>query len=76
YQVSLRTDLPGADAYPALRYILGREGSCGGHGRMAGGQIPVGEMSVGEIESLISRRARELFGVTDETREPLSSTRS
>ncbi len=76
YQVSLRTDLPGADAYPALRYILGREGSCGGHGRMAGGQIPIGEMSVGEIESLIARRARELFGVADETAEPLSSTRS
>jgi len=65
YQVSLRTDVDGADAYPALRYILGGEGACGGHGRMAGGQVPLTERSVDEVIERIRERALKLFGVDD-----------
>ena len=71
YQVSLRTDMPGADAYPALRYIVGDEGACGGHGRMAGGQIPLTELSLAEVQELVRRRAREVFGLCEEEGEPL-----
>ena len=71
YQVSLRTDMPGADAYPALRYILGKEGSCGGHGRMAGGQVSLADMDLHEVRELLERRAREVFGVTDVEGQPL-----
>jgi len=72
YQISLRTDLPGADAYPALRFILGGEGACGGHGRMAGGQIPLTESTAKEVAGRIRERALELFGVGDIPGEPLA----
>jgi len=71
YQVSLRTDMPGADAYPALRYIIGEQGSCGGHGRMAGGQIPLTELSLEEVQELVRRRALEVFGLCDQAGEAL-----
>jgi len=61
YQVSLRSDLPDADAYPVLRFILGGKGACGGHGRMAGGQIPLTDHSLEEVQDLIRRRALEAF---------------
>jgi nanoRNase/pAp phosphatase (c-di-AMP/oligoRNAs hydrolase) len=73
YQVSLRTDMEDADAYPALRYLLGREGKCGGHGRMAGGQIPLTELSVREVQDMIRRRAVDLFGMEGREPEPLVS---
>ena len=63
YQVSLRTDVPGADAYPALRYILGGQGACGGHGRMAGGQVPLTDVNLEEVVEKIRVRALKLFGV-------------
>ena len=63
YQVSLRTDVPGADAYPALRYILGGQGACGGHGRMAGGQVPLTDVALDEVIDKIRTRALKLFGV-------------
>lgn len=65
YQVSLRTDVSGADAYPALRYILGGEGACGGHGRMAGGQISLADHELDEVIARIRERALKLFGVED-----------
>lgn len=73
YQLSVRTDIPGADAYPALRAIVGEEGSCGGHGRMAGGQIPLTELSLEEVMNLVKNRALEVFGVSDLVGEPLAS---
>ncbi|MBC8329566.1 MAG: DHH family phosphoesterase [Planctomycetes bacterium] len=77
YQVSLRTDMPGADAYPALRYIIGEEGSCGGHGRMAGGQIPLTELSLEQVRSLVRGRALEVFGLGDQEGQSLvRATRS
>lgn len=71
YQVSLRTDLADADAYPALRFILGREGRCGGHGRMAGGQIPLTELNVEQVQQLIRTRVIELFGLEGRSPERL-----
>jgi nanoRNase/pAp phosphatase (c-di-AMP/oligoRNAs hydrolase) len=65
YQISLRCDMEDADAYPALRFIIGSEGSCGGHGRMAGGQISLTDRDVDEVRELVRRRAVELFGLTD-----------
>jgi nanoRNase/pAp phosphatase (c-di-AMP/oligoRNAs hydrolase) len=71
YQVSLRTDVLGADAYPALRYILGGEGSCGGHGRMAGGQVSLADASIESVIERIQERALKLFGVEDVGGTPL-----
>lgn len=64
YQISLRCDMPGADAYPALRYILGDKGACGGHGRMAGGQIELDEMSIADVKKHIQSRALEFLSLT------------
>ena len=65
YQLSLRCDMADADAYPALRFIIGQEGSCGGHGRMAGGQISLADLALEEIQELVRTRAIELFGLQD-----------
>ena len=65
YQISLRCDMPDADAYPALRYIIGSDGSCGGHGRMAGGQISLTDLSIDQVREQVCRRAVELFGLAD-----------
>jgi nanoRNase/pAp phosphatase (c-di-AMP/oligoRNAs hydrolase) len=73
YQVSLRTDLLGADAYPALRYILGGEGACGGHGRMAGGQVPLTDTNLADVIARIRERALKLFGVEDVEALPLKA---
>jgi nanoRNase/pAp phosphatase (c-di-AMP/oligoRNAs hydrolase) len=70
YQVSLRSDLPDADAYPVLRFIIGEDGACGGHGRMAGGQIPLTDRSLEEVQETVRRRALEAFDLQD---KPVSS---
>ncbi|MDA1260812.1 MAG: DHH family phosphoesterase [Planctomycetota bacterium] len=69
YQVSLRTDATGADAYPAMRAILGDEGSCGGHGRMAGGQVPLDGRTVDEVRRILRERAVQHFGLEGEAEE-------
>lgn len=71
YQVSLRTDAAGADAYPALQAILGGEGSCGGHGRMAGGQLPLDGRSLDEVRRLLRARTLAHFGLEREKEEPV-----
>lgn len=71
YQVSLRTDATGADAYPAMRAILGDDGSCGGHGRMAGGQVPLDGRSVDDVRRMLRERALRHFGLEDEKEEPV-----
>ncbi len=72
YQLSVRTDVPGADAYPALRHIVGAEGAGGGHGRMAGGQIPIGELSLEQVTELVRGRALEVFGQSSSEGKPLA----
>ncbi len=73
YQVSLRTDQAGADAYPMLRAILDGLGSCGGHGRMAGGQVPLADQPLDALRERIAARALAYFdlqGVTAEAVVP------
>jgi nanoRNase/pAp phosphatase (c-di-AMP/oligoRNAs hydrolase) len=72
YQVSLRCDMPGADAYPALRYILGEKGKCGGHGRMAGGQIELAGEDLSEVKKYVRTRALEFLSLTEENARNLS----
>ncbi|QDU84091.1 putative manganese-dependent inorganic pyrophosphatase [Planctomycetes bacterium Pla163] len=43
YYLSLRTRLGGRDAYGILSVLLDGEGSFGGHGRIAGGRVALGE---------------------------------
>ena len=69
--MSLRSDLPDADAYPVLRFILGGKGACGGHGRMAGGQIPLTDHSLEEVQEMVRRRAYEAFKLDGTGSSPL-----
>ncbi len=71
YQVSLRTDAEGSDAYPALRAILSEDGSCGGHGRMAGGQVPLEGRDLDELRRTIRARALQHFRLEGEKEEPV-----
>jgi hypothetical protein len=71
YQVSLRTDQAGADAYPMLLAILDGLGSCGGHGRMAGGQVPLADQPLDELRARIAARALEYFQLQAEPAMPV-----
>lgn len=62
YQVSLRTDVLGADAYPLLRGVLEGLGNCGGHGRMAGGQVLLQGRDPAGLREEIRARALRQFG--------------
>jgi len=68
--ISIRTSLPDASAGLLLRRVVGRDGTAGGHGMMAGARIPVGELSAEDIrlksEELVNRFIKEL-GVEDES---------
>ena len=56
YHVSLRTDLTYARAYPLMSRILGGEGSFGGRGSVAGGQIALETVD----DSVLRRLERRL----------------
>jgi nanoRNase/pAp phosphatase (c-di-AMP/oligoRNAs hydrolase) len=61
YHLSLRTD--GAEAYPFLQHVLGKEGSFGGRGTVAGGQVRLASDDWRELQRLERRlrgRALEL----------------
>jgi nanoRNase/pAp phosphatase (c-di-AMP/oligoRNAs hydrolase) len=62
YHLSLRTDA--AEAYPFLQHVLGREGSFGGRGTVAGGQVKLETDDWRELQRLERRlrgRALELL---------------
>lgn len=62
--LSIRTNLPTANAGRIIQTIVGREGKAGGHGMMAGGKVPAGahtEHRARELEALL--RARALAGL-------------
>ncbi len=73
YQLSLRTDLEGADAYAVLREVVGEDGACGGHGRMAGGQIPLHDRDVEEVRDMVRQRLLAVFGADPAAGEPLQA---
>jgi len=68
YHLSLRTD--GVEAYPFLQHVLGKEGSFGGRGTVAGGQVPLTSDDWRELQRLERRlrgRALELIDPGERT---------
>jgi nanoRNase/pAp phosphatase (c-di-AMP/oligoRNAs hydrolase) len=68
YHLSLRTD--GAEAYPYLEHVLGTEGSFGGRGTVAGGQVRLASDDWRELSRLERRlrgRALELIDAAERT---------
>jgi nanoRNase/pAp phosphatase (c-di-AMP/oligoRNAs hydrolase) len=62
YHVSLRTQVGGPEAYSILAQLLVDGGSFGGHGRVAGGQIPVDGtdfLGIRRIERRLHKRVIE-----------------
>jgi len=62
YHLSLRTD--GREAYPFLQHVLKQDGSFGGRGTVAGGQVPLESNDWRELQRLERRlrgRALELL---------------
>ncbi len=60
--VSLRTTDPFAHAGRFIRRIVAGLGTAGGHGTMAGGQVPVPEGGYDEMASTLSRRLLTALG--------------
>ena len=64
YGVSLRTDRGRGNASPLLRELFDGRGSCGGRGRVAGGQIELEDPTpekIAELERDLRARALALF---------------
>jgi nanoRNase/pAp phosphatase (c-di-AMP/oligoRNAs hydrolase) len=72
--ISLRTDVPEAQAGRLVRSIVGRNGSAGGHDTMAGGRIHLPDQTPAErvaaLHGLVPRFLHVL-GVGDASGEPL-----
>ena len=65
-QISLRTESGGQDAGLVIQQIVPPPGKAGGHGTMAGGQVPLAGK---EIEPLLSEIERRFLTVMGETGE-------
>jgi nanoRNase/pAp phosphatase (c-di-AMP/oligoRNAs hydrolase) len=76
--LSLRTRGTRANAGRLLQRIVGEEGRAGGHGRMAGGRIDLRapRRSWHAAARRLTRRARELLGVTAQRARPLIGRRA
>ncbi len=61
--VSVRSTLPEADAGSLIKAIIGLEGTAGGHGMMAGGQIPLAGKNPLEVSSTVHQRALQLLNI-------------
>ncbi len=68
--ISIRTSLRDAAAGELLRRVVGKDGSAGGHGMMAGARVPIGGLSAEDVrlkmEEVVNRFIKEL-GVEDQT---------
>jgi len=68
--ISIRTSLRDAAAGDLLRRVVGKDGSAGGHGMMAGARVRIIDLSAEDVrlkmEELVNRFIKEL-GVEDET---------
>lgn len=72
--LSVRTYETGAHAGDLVRRVVRERGSAGGHGMLAGAQIPIGTLSDGEIQELVDEVFREFrveLGVEEEPAEPI-----
>ena len=68
YHLSLRTEVGHSDAYPLMAAILEGEGSFGGRGSVAGGQIPLegaDERAVTNLQRRLKKRALKLVDPKD-----------
>jgi nanoRNase/pAp phosphatase (c-di-AMP/oligoRNAs hydrolase) len=61
--LSVRTRTQVHTAEELVRAIVAGEGSSGGHGTMAGGQIPLGERDAEQAVHLLSQRALQHLGI-------------
>jgi nanoRNase/pAp phosphatase (c-di-AMP/oligoRNAs hydrolase) len=70
--LSMRTRSQVHTAEELVRAVVAGEGSAGGHGTMAGGQIPLGDSSAKQQARLFGRRALQHLGIPPEgAGEPL-----
>lgn len=69
--LSLRTSDPDAHAGRLIREAVRGLGTAGGHGTMAGAQIPVTEKNVEETLATVRRRILEALARDQASREPL-----
>lgn len=69
--VSLRTSDPEAHAGSLIRSAVSGLGTAGGHGSMAGAQIPVSERSVDETLTTLRERILEALGADEASPEAL-----
>lgn len=61
YYLSVRTQRPGADAYPMIRGALRGEGSFGGHGAVAGGNISLTDTTLRGLRRLERRLEKNIL---------------
>ncbi len=64
--VSLRTEPIGQDAGLIIQQVISPPGKAGGHGTMAGGQIPLAGQSLEQLSKTIERRFLDVMGETGE----------
>jgi len=64
--LSLRTKPMGQNAGSIIQQLILRPGKAGGHGTMAGGQIPLQGQEVNPLLTEIERRFLDVMGETDE----------
>jgi nanoRNase/pAp phosphatase (c-di-AMP/oligoRNAs hydrolase) len=70
--LSVRTRSQQHQAEELVQAIVAGEGSAGGHGTMAGGQIPLGDRGAEQTAHLLGQRALQHLGIPPEgTGEPL-----
>ena len=63
--VSVRSTLPEGGAGRLIKDIIGPEGTAGGHGMMAGGQIPLAGKNPLEVSSTVHQRALQLLNIAE-----------
>ena len=73
--LSLRTEPMGQDAGLLIQKIIIPPGKAGGHGTMAGGQVPLADQKIDRLVRKIERRLLNAMGET-EKHEPLLSERT
>jgi len=66
-QISLRTKPSGEDAGLIIQKIVLPPGKAGGHGRMAGGQVPLEGQDIENLLADIERRFLEVMGETSKS---------
>lgn len=61
-QLSLRTEPSGQDAGVIMQKVIGDLGKAGGHGTMAGGQVPLADLKIEELNQQIESRFLNVMG--------------